>query len=86
MLKAQPTAKENTTDRAILRMSSAIKDAPYALDSVKMLDARVAASCGEDDLNVPRLKVASCEPTPMSPKEAASCGTFSSKAAASCVK
>ena len=65
MPKAQATTKVN----AVLRMSSAIEDAAYALDSA--LDARVVASCTDDDLNTPRLKAA------------APCGTFSPQAVVS---
>ena len=42
-------------------MSSAVEDAPYALDSITMLDAQMAASCSDDGMNVGRLTdVASC--------------------------
>ena len=67
-------SQRDTTGRAILRMSSAIEDAPYALDSVELLNTELAASCrtdfdiaqaasgGSDDPNICHLEdVASCE-------------------------
>ena len=60
MPKAQLTNNEHSK-QAILRMSSAVEDAPYAIDSIEVLNTRATASCITDDMNVRRLKgVASC--------------------------
>jgi hypothetical protein len=73
MPKAQPTTKQDSTKQAILRMSSAVEDAPYELDSIALLNARVTASCRGDNVNVGRLiDVASCGDPGIA--HAASCG------------
>ena len=73
--------RTETTHEVILRMSDAVEDAPYALESAKVVDAkpassctgvRLAASCREDDPNLPGVRRAvSC----VGIKLAASCMT-----------
>ena len=64
--------RTETTHEVILRMSDAVEDAPYALESAKVVDAklassctgvRLAASCREDDVGLPGVRLAaSCLP------------------------
>ena len=44
--------RTETTHEAILRMSDAVEDAPYALESAKVVDVKLAASCMDDEPNM----------------------------------
>ena len=74
--------RTETTHEVILRLSDAVEDAPYALESAKVVDVklassctgvRLAASCLDDDPNLPGIRLAaSCvmdEPTTLTPVE-----------------
>ena len=74
--------RTETTRGVILRMSNAVENAPYALESAKVVDVklassctgvRLAASCLDDDPNLPGIRLAaSCvmdEPTTLTPVE-----------------
>ena len=59
--------RTETTHEVILRMSDAVEDAPYALESAKVVDAklassctgvRLAASCGMDGGGLPGMRLA----------------------------
>ena len=58
-MESRKNERTETTRGVILRMSNAVENAPYALESAKVLDVKLASSCIDPTLPGIRL-AASC--------------------------